>query len=185
MVQRSTSSARCWTRCPTRSASTRIAFLNSPSSLPSFEFTLYQPRPKHHLVGLKHSHKPLYTWSCTRENEWSWVQAKTWLQLCVELPTPRSQEAHLEIDTARARRDSAKLVGLPTGAVMQLRRRSMSPLSLTLEVRRALYSAALRSAAQRLVRASSLASWSRFSRCAQFIWFTMDDIYKNRNCWIV
>lgn len=78
-------------------------------------------------------------------------------------------QTHLERDAAKFRRDSTKLFGLLAGAVIQLRRRSINPRSRTLEVRSTLYSAALRSAAQRLVRASSLASCSRFSRWAQFI----------------
>ena len=77
-----------------------------------------------------------------------------------------SQE-YLAKERAKERNVSAKLA-TPTCAVTQLRNLSNRLCILKALVRRALYSEALRSAAHRFARASSLASCRQFSKCTQF-----------------
>lgn len=83
------------------------------------------------------------------------------LKVCDDVPLfnpksrPREEDGHLEFETESVRRESRKLEGDPATATLN---RSIKPRKRTLDVRRALYSAALRLAAQRFVRASSRAS---------------------------
>lgn len=83
------------------------------------------------------------------------------LKVCDDVPLlnpksrPREEDGHLEFETESVRRESRKLEGDPATATLN---RSIKPCKRTLDVRRALYSAALRLAAQRFVRASSRAS---------------------------
>lgn len=73
------------------------------------------------------------------------------------------QDSYLAKDCAKVCNESAK-AATPPGGLIQLRSLSKRPRIFKADARSALYSEALRSAAQRWVWASSLASCKQFSK---------------------